>query len=322
MENLNIEAFNPTKAELARLVETSRKLELPDPFDVEQLVKIGDARKDLKKTRVTIEKTGKVMRDDANKFAKAVIAKEKELIGIIEPEELRLAGLEADAEVAKIHRERTELLPERVRRIEAIKDGLPVPADEELLELDGPAFEVYYNTRVYDRNQAEDRRLQKDRDDIEEGKRKLEHDRQIEEARKQGEKDARERQEREEKEKGERAQREAAERMELRRGILFDLGFTWNGPEGMFSNGDFGVSKGAVETEPEDGFAFIVKNARKYIFDRDEAARKKAELEADERYHNLLRDAGWTEATAHLYRIERNGAYVELYKHVATLVLE
>src|SRR5580698_3744407 len=44
----------------------------------------------LKTTRVAIAKDGKEARDDANKFAKAVIAKEKELIDIIQPEEERL----------------------------------------------------------------------------------------------------------------------------------------------------------------------------------------------------------------------------------------
>lgn len=54
----------------------------------------------LANARVSITKAGKAARDDANAFSKAVIAEEKRLIEIIEPEEARLRGLrdEWDAE--------------------------------------------------------------------------------------------------------------------------------------------------------------------------------------------------------------------------------
>lgn len=51
------------------------------------------ARKALKRERVELERRGKVAREDAQAFAKAVIAEEKRLVAIIEPEEDRLAGL-------------------------------------------------------------------------------------------------------------------------------------------------------------------------------------------------------------------------------------
>jgi hypothetical protein len=278
MENLNIEAFNPTKAELARLVETTKKLELPDPFDVEQLVKIGDARKDLKKTRVTIEKTGKAMRDDANKFAKAVIAKEHELIDIIEPEEIRLEKLEEFAAMAKTKREREALLPERKRRIEAIKDGRPLPTDEELLEYDGPMFEGYYNTRVYDRNQKQERELAAEREKLDAERREADRKRELAEAEERGRREAQERHERAEREAEERRQREETER---------------------------------AERAERDRLA--------------QEARERAEreaLEADEKYQAFLKEFGWTEETAGLYRIERTETHVALYKHVATLRLK
>jgi hydroxymethylpyrimidine pyrophosphatase-like HAD family hydrolase len=47
----------------------------------------------LRNHRVSIERTGKAARDDATKFSRAVIAEEKRLIGIIEPEETRLAAV-------------------------------------------------------------------------------------------------------------------------------------------------------------------------------------------------------------------------------------
>lgn len=80
----------------------------------------------LLKTRTSIRATGKAARDDATKFSKAVIAKEDELVGLIEPEEIRLLGLRdgwdqkiADEKAAKIkaERERVELIAEYIAGI-------------------------------------------------------------------------------------------------------------------------------------------------------------------------------------------------------------
>ena len=74
---LSIEKFSPTKAELARIVEESKGLDLTDPFDMAQVKKIKAARIALGKTRVAITKRGKELREDALTFQRAVIAKEK-----------------------------------------------------------------------------------------------------------------------------------------------------------------------------------------------------------------------------------------------------
>src|SRR4051812_11240258 len=101
--NLEIEKFSPTKAELTKLLEASKVLNLPDLFDQAQLRKVKDARINLRDARVAITKTGKSLREDALKFQKAVIAKEKEFIAIIEPEETRLADFE-DAAAKAVQR--------------------------------------------------------------------------------------------------------------------------------------------------------------------------------------------------------------------------
>lgn len=87
----------------------------------------------LKTERVAIQKTGKEARDDANAFAKAVIAVEKELVGILDPEESRLFGLrdEWDAERQREKEEAERVERERlaaiVARIGAIK-SIPLEA--------------------------------------------------------------------------------------------------------------------------------------------------------------------------------------------------
>lgn len=69
----------------------------------------------LKTTRVEIEKTAKDARDDAVKFQKAIIGKEKELIDLIQPEERRLQELQ-DA----VDNEAKRIKEEEARKAQAI----------------------------------------------------------------------------------------------------------------------------------------------------------------------------------------------------------
>ena len=54
------------------------------------------ARMEIRGVRVDLEKKAKAARDDANLFSKAVIAEEKRLIGLIEPEEERIHKLQIE----------------------------------------------------------------------------------------------------------------------------------------------------------------------------------------------------------------------------------
>ena len=78
--DMNIEKFDPTTSELNTLVEKSQLVTVTDINDTKQMKVVTAARIELKNARVSITKKGKELRDEANKFAKAVIAKEKELI--------------------------------------------------------------------------------------------------------------------------------------------------------------------------------------------------------------------------------------------------
>ena len=84
------------------------------------------AAMELKRTRVAIENTSKAARDDATKFSKAVIAEEKRLVAIIEPEETRLLTLRDDWDDAmaaikalaeKKERERIMAINERIAEL-------------------------------------------------------------------------------------------------------------------------------------------------------------------------------------------------------------
>lgn len=111
-------AFADRKAELARLAQESvRIVEITNPAGREEC---HAARMRLKTTRVEIQKAGKEARDDANAFAKAVIAKEKELVDVIAPEESRLQALQDEWDAAR-EAERQAKIRAEAERVEAIQ---------------------------------------------------------------------------------------------------------------------------------------------------------------------------------------------------------
>lgn len=82
-----------------------------------------------KDARVGIEKAGKAAREDATAFSKAVIAEEKRLVDLIEPEEKRLIGLRDEWDAARKAEKEAAEAAERARisaiqeKIELIKRG-------------------------------------------------------------------------------------------------------------------------------------------------------------------------------------------------------
>ncbi len=107
MENLNIEAFNPKKAELIELatrLEPIRSIEIVDTKTYDQVHK---AQMELRNARIQIEKTGKTMREDANAFIKAVRGVELDMLGVITPleDELKSKKEAYDNEQERIKQE-------------------------------------------------------------------------------------------------------------------------------------------------------------------------------------------------------------------------
>jgi hypothetical protein len=78
------------------------------------------AAMELQKARTTIQKVSKTARDDATKFAKAVIAEENRLIGIIEKEEDRLFKVR-DAWDAEQERIKAEKVAAEQKRVDALR---------------------------------------------------------------------------------------------------------------------------------------------------------------------------------------------------------
>ena len=112
------------RTELAELVKKSANIvEVKNSAGREEC---HSAAMVLVRARTNIEKIGKAARDDATKFSKAVIAEEKALIYITQPEEDRLLGLRdawdaaraaEKAEAERIERERVAAIHARIGRI-------------------------------------------------------------------------------------------------------------------------------------------------------------------------------------------------------------
>lgn len=115
--------FVQAQAELTALAEQSKGItEITNKAGYDQC---HASRMVLKNKRVDIQKTGKAAREDATKFSQAVIATEKQLIGLIEPEESRLQALQ-DAWDAAREAERVEAARIEAERVQKQKDALAV----------------------------------------------------------------------------------------------------------------------------------------------------------------------------------------------------
>jgi hypothetical protein len=142
------EIFDPKKETLLAIAAEVAKITAdPAKMTKEDLELINTTKNKLVKARTSIAKAGKAAREAANKYNKDVKAYEDELIAILEPEELRLKQLESDAKEYAIVQERLKTLPEFKEKLALIGDTVEI-SDEELLKLDPPARDVYYNQRL------------------------------------------------------------------------------------------------------------------------------------------------------------------------------
>jgi len=139
-----IEKFDPTVADLSAMVAETQTVFITDFEDKNQIEVVRKFRISLRDARICVEKRGKELRADALTFQKAVIAKEKELIQIIEPEIMRLEALEDAAKSHALKQERLRKLPERKDRL-FVEVQLDTQASDEamILEMTDVDFEAF-----------------------------------------------------------------------------------------------------------------------------------------------------------------------------------
>jgi hypothetical protein len=204
MENLNLEKFSPKRAELQELSQKYLNLEIKGIDDKPGYLAVDEARKELKRKRVKITKTGKELRSEALAFQKAVIAREKELVEIIEPVELSLSEMQKKIDDEKEKIKRIELLPERKEKLEKINVKIE---DDFILLMDDGKFESFYNEKKAEYLEEKERLIREQEE-------KMKREQEIEEAKKQARVEAEKQAEAERKRAIEEERRKAQEEKE------------------------------------------------------------------------------------------------------------
>lgn len=245
----DLSKFDPNVETLNALVGESVSIVTVDINDPTQIEVVKKARIKLRDARVLIEKTGKSYRDDAIKYQRDVLEKERSLIAIIEPEELRLKAFEEESKKQKELAIRREQLPARKERLATLGFEVGISITEhDILNMDSVHFETRVNELVAAKNAEQKRKddeaaakvaadLKKREDDLKEGERKLaaekdareREERARQEERDRIEREARDKKEREEREERERKEREAKEKAELERQKKYKKFLTDNG---------------------------------------------------------------------------------------------
>lgn len=184
---LNIEKFNPTKAQIIKLVSSCKVLEIKGIEDKEGYDNVKSAIVSLRTIRKNIQDTGKSMRADALKFQKDVIAKEREYTDMIEPIEQDLKEKKEYIDDEKEKIKRKDLLPERLEKLQKIN---VIISNDEILLMDDKEFTTFYNDKNTEFLAEKERLIQEEKDKIEIEKKELERAKELEEAKKKAAEEA------------------------------------------------------------------------------------------------------------------------------------
>lgn len=306
----DLKEFNPTEAALHSLVEKTQKITASDLSDKAQMEEVRVNRIELKKARVAIEKQGEKYREDAVAYSKGVIAKVKELISIIEPEEDRLKQIEAqakqNAEIAEIK----AVVPDRIIRIAEIDPDYNIQEQMVTIEsLSHTAFDTFLNNILSNKNERESVRLKEESDRVE--AQKAENERKEREIA-QAEEDRLEaiRIEGEQKRLKERADRD-----QHRSNVLFDLGFLLR--DGVFEYLDLNIIASHIFESSDEAWVASLDTFKESVNSskvRAEEARKKELDEAEEKGKEIERTRVLKEQADNKERIRREHDELEATK--------
>lgn len=298
MEPLSLDKFEPTFAKLQELAKSSAVITLKNPEDKEQVQIVHDKRIELRDARVEITKRGKELRDDANKFARAVIAKEKELIAVIGPEEDRLEKLEDGAKDIIARKARLEAIPTRRERLKEL--GV-IATDEELMEYDDDGFKTFVNAKVEEKNEQERQKLEAEKAKIEAERLAMEREKEMREREERAREEERQKasllaKQKDEERKAEEKRRKAEAEAEAKQKIE-----------------DAKVEAQRIEREAKEK----VEREERERKEKEEAERKaREELEKKEKYKEFRLKHGWSEETKHDFIEQNVGEKILLYKKV------
>lgn len=156
-----LQKFKIKEEDLQTLADKYSALSVNGVEDKEGLKAVYDARQVLKKTRIDIKNKGKMMREVAVSFQKAVIAREEELISIIAPIEEDLQEKEdfIKAEKERLKKEAEEAehrkIQDRIQRLNAVEYEIDYTQVRALTDED---FEVLLNDATAYHNQLQEQK--------------------------------------------------------------------------------------------------------------------------------------------------------------------
>lgn len=296
MNELNLEQFSPKRAELVTLAEAYKALSIQGIEDKPGYLAVDEARKDLKRKRVEIVKTGKALREEAVSFQKKVIATEKELVSLIEPIEIELEEKQKVIDDAIQIEKRKASLPYRMEKMKDL--GLEI-AEEFILLMDDSKFLAYHSEMLAKKLETEALKLAEDRRKLEEGMKKLEEQKAVEAAKEAARLEAQQRQELALKLAAENAEKEkaAAIEAERKRGEDERLAFI-------------------QEQKRKEAEALAAIEADKLALElkKKQEAEEQIKLEKKKRYQSFLQKNNYTESNKEEFLIQNSGQTIKLFK--------
>jgi hypothetical protein len=115
VEHRAIIALNSTKTEVELLAIVTKHKTITEIKNKAGREQAHGAAMELMRARTSIKKVADEARDDAKKFNAAVLAEEKRLTALVEPEETRIKKLRDDWDAAEVVRKEAEAAKERAR---------------------------------------------------------------------------------------------------------------------------------------------------------------------------------------------------------------
>lgn len=288
---MEIEKFNPTKAEIQATVLEVEGLTISGVDDVAGYEAVKTGKKRLADYRIAVTKFGKNARQGLLEAQRSIIRQEKELLEMITPTENRLkAEMEKIDEQVK-RAERVALLPSRRAMLEDINVGI---TDDEILDMDVDKFSKFYTEKQMEFYQRQ-----------EEKKKALELEAKHKEELEAAKKEAAENAKREAEEKAERDKQIAAEKAEKDKQDAIDK-----------------IKRDQAEKERKEKEA--LEQAIKDEEARLEKERKEQErAEKNKKYKNWLDENGFTEELRQKgeFHVLRDGDTFTLYKKVSEITI-
>lgn len=141
---MEIKKFSPAKAEIQAVILEVEGLTISGVDDEASYEAVKVGKKKLAEMRIKITKFGKEQREEAIKWQKEVLRQEKELVGMIDPEETRLKSEMERIDEEKKRKEREILLPARIKMLEKVGVKL---LDAEILAMDETSFSSYFTEK-------------------------------------------------------------------------------------------------------------------------------------------------------------------------------